>query len=171
VELMRLRSFIEGQPGSGLNPQAPATVATVATGAASGPSTVARIATVASPGEPDLWLVKLRAGGLEGLSLSRWVEAAGALEAILQTGVVEEALQLGWDVREIIGVQMKAPHDHPSRAGLIFSLKPGDEVRGVRSGGCVIAYDKIRHIWRRVPLPQDRSIVLPWELPAKAGLS
>ena len=33
-----------------------------------------------------------------------------------------------------------------------------------RRAGCIIAYATVRHIWKRVPLPADGSICLPWEL-------
>lgn len=162
---MRLRSLIESRPGPGTSPRTPATVATVATHRRHPPSTVAEVASVAASGEPNLWLVKMRAGGLNSLTPARWTEAADALEAVLQAGVVDEVLHLGWDAREIIGVQAEPPHDHPSRAGLIYSLKPGDTVCSVRPSGCVIVDGQVRHIWRRVPLSSDGSIVMPWELP------
>jgi hypothetical protein len=77
-------------------------------------------------------------------------------------GVIDKALELGWDAREIIGVCRSLPHDSPSRAGLIWSVKPGDTVPDVRRSGCIIAYGKIRHVWRRTELGAE--IVLPWEL-------
>jgi hypothetical protein len=96
----------------------------------------------------------------------RWDLAADALESLLRAGVVEKALCLGWDARELIGVCRTAPHDSPSRAGLIFSMRPGDTVTDVRRAGCIIAYATVRHIWKRVPLPADRSLCMPWELTA-----
>jgi hypothetical protein len=95
-----------------------------------------------------------------------WDLAADALESLLRASVVEKALSLGWDIRELIGVCRTAPHDSPSRAGLLFSMRPGDTVTDVRRAGCIIAYTTVRHIWKRVPLPADGSICLPWELTA-----
>ena len=63
-------------------------------------------------------------------------------------------------------MQRVAPHDHPSCAGLIFSLRPGDTVPDIRRSGCAIAIaiagTNVRHIWRRAPL--DAATCLPWEL-------
>jgi hypothetical protein len=94
----------------------------------------------------------------------RWDLAADALESLTHIGVVEKALGLGWDARELIGVCRAVPHDSPSRAGLIFSMRPGDSVTDVRRAGAIIAYGTVRHIWKRVPLPANGSIVLPWQL-------
>jgi hypothetical protein len=112
------------------------------------------------------WLDHLRSAELPFLPAERWAIAAAALDTLLHAGVVEKALGLGWDARELIGVCRTAPHDSPSRAGLIFSLRPGDTVRDVRRTGCIIAYATVRHIWQRVPLPADGFICMPWELTA-----
>ena len=90
--------------------------------------------------------------------------AADALESLTDSGAVERALILGWDARELIGVQRAHPHDHPSRAGLIFSMRPGDTVRDVRTSGCIIAYGNVRHIWKR--FGGVAGLVFPWELEA-----
>jgi hypothetical protein len=158
---MHLRALIQGGRAP-TNPRTPATLATVATLRPEIPPTVARVATVAAPGDPESWPDRLR--GLPEIEGIRWGIAADALESLLRAGVIEKALQLGWDTRELIGVCRAAPHDSPSRAGLIFSLKPGDTVTDVRRAGCIIAYATVRHIWKRVPLPVDDSIMLPWQL-------
>jgi hypothetical protein len=100
------------------------------------------------------------------LPAERWATAADALDAIIRSGAADKALGLDWDARELIGVCRAAPHDSPSRAGLIFSMRPGDTVTDVRRAGCIIAYGTVRHIWKRVPLPADRSLCMPWELTA-----
>jgi hypothetical protein len=92
----------------------------------------------------------------------RWDLAADALDMLLSAGVVEKALGLGWDARELVGVCRAQPHDSPSRAGLIWSVKPGDTIPDVRRSGCIIAYGNVRHIWKRAPIGAD--ICLPWEL-------
>jgi hypothetical protein len=74
--------------------------------------------------------------------------------------VIDKALALGWEPVELVGVQRATPHDHPSLAGLIFSMRPGDTVPDVRRSGCIIVYGNVRHIWRIV-LPLDGSICLP----------
>ena len=94
----------------------------------------------------------------------RWELAADALAILMRAGVVEKALGLSWDPRELMGLCRAQPHDSPSRAGLIFSMRPGDTVTDVRRSGCIIAYGTVRHIWKRVPMPVDGSICLPWEL-------
>jgi hypothetical protein len=99
-----------------------------------------------------------------GIEPRRWHGAQEAFAGLLASGVAAKALGLGWDVRELIGVQRARPHDTPNRAGLIFSMKPGDTVPDVRRSGCIIAYGNVRHIWKRTPLPSDGSICLPWEL-------
>jgi hypothetical protein len=35
-------------------------------------------------------------------------------------------------------------------------------IHDVRRSGCIVAYGRVRHIWRRAPLAAE--IVLPWEL-------
>ena len=113
---------------------------------------------------PPSWAERLRtlapAAGID------WGLSADALDMLLRAGVVEKALRLGWDVRELVGICRAPPHDSPSRAGLIWSVKPGDTIPDVRRSGCIIAYGNVRHIWKRVPLPADGSICLPWELTA-----
>jgi hypothetical protein len=160
---MNLRALIQGaKPPS--SSRSLATLATVATLRPLTPSTVARVATVADLGPTESWTGRIRAlPAVEGL---RWDLAADSLEVLLRAGVVEKALALGWDARELIGVCRSAPHDSPSRAGLIFSMRPGDTVTDVRRAGCIIAYATVRHIWKRVPLPADGSLCMPWELTA-----
>jgi hypothetical protein len=157
---MHLRALIQGnRPISG-----PPTLATVATVATVRPETPQTVATVAALGPPESWADRLRtlapANGID------WRLAADALDMLLRAGVVEKALRLEWDVRELVGISRALPHDSPSRAGLIWSVKPGDTVTDVRRAGCIIAYATVRHIWTRVPLPADGSICLPWELTA-----
>jgi len=95
-----------------------------------------------------------------------WAAAADTLDSLLAADVIERALILGWHPLELIGVSRAKPHDHPARAGLFFSLRPGETVPSVHDGGCVIAVagSNVRHIWRRMPLPDDGSLCLPWEL-------
>ena len=99
-----------------------------------------------------------------GLSQDAKHGAQEAFAGLLASGVASKALELGWEARELVGVQRHQPHDHPSLAGLIFSMRPGDTVPDVRRAGCIIAYGTVRHIWRRTWLPADGSICLPWEL-------
>jgi hypothetical protein len=158
---MHLRALIQGGRAP-TTPRTPATLATVATLRPLTPSTVARVATVADLGRPEGWVGRIQAlPAVEGV---RWDLAADALESLWRAGVVEKALGLGWDARELIGVCRAAPHDSPSRAGLIFSMSPGDTVTDVRRAGAIIAYATVRHVWKRVPMPSDGSIVLPWQL-------
>jgi hypothetical protein len=156
---MHLRALIQGNgPLSG--PRTPATVATLATLRPETPQTVATVATVAALAEPETWSARLRTlGPVTGIS---WGLAADALDMLCRAGVVEKALVLGWDARELIGVCRAAPHDSPSRAGLIWSVKPGDTVPDVRRSGCILAHGNVRHIWKRAPIGAD--ICLPWEL-------
>ena len=123
-------------------------------------------ATPPAGSSPDQWLRVLRHGDLPGLTTERWRDAAGVLEGLIETDVVEAALIRGWHPLELIGVSRAKPHDHPARAGLIFSLRPGDTVPSIHDLGCAIAVagSSVRHIWRRMPLPSDDSIILPWEL-------
>ncbi|WP_147156603.1 hypothetical protein [Reyranella soli] len=92
--------------------------------------------------------------------------AADALDSLMDGGTVERSLILGWDARELIGVQRAKPHDNPFVAGLVFSLRQGDRVEAVSDNGCAIvpACSNVRHLWRRAPLAADDSICLPWEL-------
>jgi hypothetical protein len=98
---------------------------------------------------------------IDGVSLD---QSAAILDSLIVSGTIERALILGWGAREMVGVSRHWPHDHPLRAGLVFSLRPGDVVSDLRDGGCIISYANVRHIWRRLPLPSDGSICLPWEL-------
>jgi hypothetical protein len=164
---MNLRNFIERAIPLGPVFDRP-TLATVATPATVDPfsaraaETVATVATVAALGEPESWPDRIRSlSAVEGVS---WDMAADALGLLLSAGVVEKALGLGWDARELVGVQRRQPHGAPHCAGLIFSVRAGDTVTDVRRSGCIIAYGNIRHIWKRAPLPLDGSICLPWEL-------
>jgi hypothetical protein len=81
-----------------------------------------------------------------------------------------QCLQHACPCLELIGVRLRSPHDAPSQAGLIFSMKAGDSVSDVRRAGCVISYANVRHIWRRVSPPADGSVVLPWDLPGATPL-
>jgi hypothetical protein len=157
---MRLRDYIRA---GATPPLATATVATLATLRGGNGSTVAGVAVADGP---KRWLDHLRSGELPFLPVERWARAADALDAIIRSGAADKALGLGWDARELIGVCRAPPHDSPSRAGLIFSMKPGDTVTDVRRAGCIIAYGTVRHIWKRVPLAADRSLCMPWELAA-----
>jgi hypothetical protein len=94
---------------------------------------------------------------------SRWQEIVDTFARMIDGGSASQAMGLGWSLVEIIGIQNDLPHDLPSRAGLLFSVHPGDSIKNVRPDGCIIAYGSVRHIWRRVPL--SSAIVLPWELP------
>jgi hypothetical protein len=103
----------------------------------------------------------MREATIDGVQLKT---AASILESLMAAGAIDAALRLGWDARELIGLSRFHPHDHPLRAGLIFSLRPGDAVRDVSRAGCVIAYANVHHVWRRCRL--DTSIMLPWDLTA-----
>jgi hypothetical protein len=103
----------------------------------------------------------MREAAVDGVQLAA---AATILESLIAADMIEQALILGWDARELIGLQRFQPHEHPLRAGLIFSLRPGDTVRDMSRAGCVIACGNVRHIWRRCRL--DTSIMLPWDLAA-----
>ena len=87
-----------------------------------------------------------------------------SLDHLLAADVITRALIAGWDVRELVGVWRFRPHDHPFHAGLIFSMRPGDMVPSIHDAGCAVAGSNVRHIWRRLPLPDDGSVCLPWEL-------
>jgi hypothetical protein len=168
---MHLRSLIQGNrlgaiAAPGIPRIDPATLATVATSATVAPFSaraaeiVATVATVAALPEPELWADRLRSlSPVEGVS---WDLAAAILDSLMLAGVVEKALGLSWDAREIIGVCRSQPHDSPSLAGLIWSVRPGDAVPDVRSSGCIIAYRNVRHIWRRAPI--GAGVLLPWAL-------
>ncbi len=158
---MHLRALIQGnRPLSA--PRTPATVATLATLRPETPPTVATVATVAALAQPETWPDRLRTlAPVTGIS---WRLAADALDMLLRAAVIAKALALGWDARELVGVQRRQPHGAPHCAGLIFSMRAGDTVTDVRRAGAIIAYANIRHIWKRVPLPADGSICLPWEL-------
>ena len=161
---MHLRALIQGgrSPGELRTPATLATLATVGAGSPQFRPTVATVATVAALGPLDGWPDRLRSLPLvQGM---RWDLAAAALEGLLRAGVVEKALALGWDARELIGVQRRQPHGAPHCAGLIWSMRAGDTVPDMRLTGCIIAYGNVRHIWKRVPLPVDGSVCLPWEL-------
>ena len=162
---MRLRDFIRA---GAIPPSATATAATVATDGGMPPiyatAGVAEVATVAVAERPERWLERLHAGDLPGLSAERWTMAADALAGLMESGAVAKAVNLAWDARELIGVQRAPPHDAPHRAGLIFSLWPGDTVTDMRRSGCLITYQGGRHIWLRRPLTLDTC--LPWDLPA-----
>jgi hypothetical protein len=167
--MLRLRDYIKA---GATPPPATATIATSATEACRpGPSvaTVAGVAVAEAP-DPASWLASLRSGDLPCLPVERWAHAADALESLMHSGAVDKALGLGWDTRELVGVRRRSPHDAPSQAGLIFSMKAGDSVSDVRRAGCVISYANVRHIWKRVSPPADGSLVLPWDLPGATPL-
>jgi len=108
----------------------------------------------------------MRPATVDGVQLDT---AADILESLVAAGAIDAALRLGWDARELIGLQRFRPHDHPLRAGLVFSLRVGDTVRGLTGGGCIIVAANVRHIWRRSSL--DSSTLVPWDLAAwLAGL-
>jgi hypothetical protein len=169
---MHLRALIQGRQApaklddriQSSSLRTPAIVAIPATVHPASPPTIATIATFAAPADPETWLAMLRRDGLPLLPAPRWAVAVDALESLMRSGAVAKALELGWDARELIGVQRRQPHDAPHCAGLIFSMRAGDTVTDVRRSGCLISYSNVRHIWKRVPLPADGSICLPWEL-------
>ena len=142
---MRLRPLIEGRRCAAVPPAVRA---------------VAGVAGVAAPLPPESWAAALRATTVEAVDL---IAAAGRLETLRAAGAVAEALRLGWDPRELVGLRRGAPHDHPSHAGLVFSLWPGDRIASVGAAGCVIrpAGAGPPHRWLRAP-PAD--VVLPWEM-------
>jgi hypothetical protein len=98
---------------------------------------------------------------LPGIEPGRWHQAQEAFAGLLASGVAAKALELGWDIHELAGVERATPHDTPNRAGLIFSMRPGDTVPDVRRSGCIIAYGNVRHIWKRAPIGAD--VCLPWK--------
>jgi hypothetical protein len=162
---MNLRNFIERAIPLGPVFDRP-TLATVATPATVDPfsaraaETVATVATVATLGEAESWPDRLRSlPPVEGLS---WDVAAAILDSLMHAGAIDKALGLGWDARELVGVQRHQPHGAPHCAGLIFSMRAGDTVPDVRRSGCIIAYGNVRHIWKRAPIAA--AICLPWEL-------
>jgi hypothetical protein len=53
---------------------------------------------------------------------------------------------------------------HPSQPSACRQGGDRDTVTDVRRAGAIIAYGTVRHIWKRVPLPVNGSICLPWEL-------
>lgn len=174
---MRLRALIEGRAAPPIDRPTPATVATLATvGGRSGgllqsePAATAAIgssvATVAALPEPECWADTMRGLTVDGVRLD---VAAAVLDSLMDAGTIERALILGWDVRELIGLQRAQPHDHPSRAGLVYSMRPGDTVPSIHDAGCSIATagTNVRHIWRRAPLAA--AICLPWELKEELG--
>lgn len=167
---MSLRDFIRA---GAIPPPATATFATLATvGPATSPRSVAKVATVAVAETPERWIERLCAGDLPGLPAGRWDRAADALSDLMESGAAAKALELGWDALELVGVQRTPPHDATCRAGLIWSLWPGDTVTDVRRSGCAIVYPAGRHIWLRRPSfseqytrGREAEICLPWELP------
>jgi hypothetical protein len=173
---MHLRSLIQGGRAGSLSAPAtpriePPTLATVATVATVDPFStraaeiVETVATVAALGKPESWADHLRSlAPVEGVS---WDVAAAVLDSLMAAGAIDKALGLGWDVRELIGVCRSRPHDSPSLAGLIFSMRAGDTVPDVRRSGCIIAYGNVRHIWKRTPIAA--AVCLPWDLPGSAA--
>jgi hypothetical protein len=163
---MRLRALIEGTegppPAAPIDRPTPATVATPATHEGFSPQSRPTVATVATLPEPECWADLMRGLTIDGVRLD---VAATVLDSLMAAGTIERALILGWDAREMIGLQRANPHDDPSRAGLVYSMRPGDAVPDIRDTGCAIAIagTNVRHIWRRAPLPVDSTIRLPWE--------
>ena len=76
-----------------------------------------------------------------GIEPERWHRAQEVFAGLLASGVAVEALGLGWDARELVGVERTQPHDAPSRAGLVFSMRPGDSVPDVHHSGCIASTD------------------------------
>jgi hypothetical protein len=152
---MRLRHLIRGT-GNAASDRG--TLATLAIERPQTPPTVATVATVATLWSPDSWAALMRRATVDGVQLET---AAAILESIMASGAIDAALRLGWDARELIGLQRFRPHDHPLWAGLVFSLRSGDVVRNVTDSGCIIVAANVRYIWRRVPLGD--SIMLPWD--------
>ena len=144
----------------------------VATGSTKDPISPPAHVASAAPAQPnpEAWLAWLRSGGPACLTPERWAVAADGLESLMRSGVLDTALALGWDGLELVGVRRQSPHDGPSQAGLIWSLGVDDSVIDVRETGAIIAYGRVRHIWRRVPLPVDGSLVPPWDLPGARPL-
>ena len=97
-----------------------------------------------------------------GTQPRRWQRAQVAFVELLATGAAVQALAAGWTLQELCGVCRMSPHDAPSKAGLIFSMWPGDRVEGIDAWGCNIAAAQRWHNWRRVPA--SALVVMPWEI-------
>jgi hypothetical protein len=97
-----------------------------------------------------------------GTQPKRWQRAQAAFVELLATGAASQALATGWTPQELCGVSATAPHDAPSKAGLIFSMWPGDRIEGIDAWGCNIAAGQRWHTWRRVPA--SALVVMPWDL-------
>ena len=97
-----------------------------------------------------------------GTQPRRWQRAQAAFVELLATGAAVQALAAGWTLQELCGICRMSPHDAPSKAGLIFSMWPGDRVEGIDAWGCNIAAGQRWHNWRRVPA--SALVVMPWEL-------
>ena len=98
---MHLRALIQGnRPVSDL--RIPATLAISATLRPETPPAVATVARVAALAQAESWADRLRtlapAAGID------WRLAADAFDMLFRAGVVQKALGLGWDARELIGV-------------------------------------------------------------------
>jgi hypothetical protein len=158
---MRLRAFIEGATGPTPTRPTLATLATPATHEAGSPQNRPAVATVATLPEPECWAGMMRGLTIDGVRLDL---AAAVLDSLMDAGTIERALILGWDARELVGLHRAKPHDHPARAGLVYSLRVGDSVSSVHDAGCaiVVAGGPAPHLWRRGPLTD--SIFLPWTL-------
>lgn len=159
---MKLRHLIERRGPGRSDPAPPASVAKIAKVEGEQGASFATIATFATPPGPERWPNVLRSLTVAGVDLRA---AADALERLAEAGTVAEALALGWDARDLVGLWRFPPHALPSRAGLIYSLYPGDTVRSVRSTGCVIVIGgaNLRHIWLRASV---RDVVPPWKFAA-----
>lgn len=162
---MRLRHLIE-RAGAQSSPRPVATLAMLAILATDRQSSGPTVATVAPLPDPERWPNMLRALSVNGANL--WT-AADHLTRLVETGAIAEALALGWDARELAGLWRFPPHSLPSRAGLVFSLYPGDTVRSIRTTGCVIGITggNLRHIWLRASV---RDVLLPWQFPTASPL-
>ena len=157
---MRLRHLIRGPAVASGDRRTPARIARIAREGTPAPPTLATLANIATP-EAAAWPSLIRGATVDGVQIAT---ATDILESLMAAGAIDAALRLGWDVREIVGLSRSKPHDHPLRAGLVFSMRPGDAVVDLSRAGCVIAYGNVRHIWRRTTL--DASIMLPLDLAA-----
>lgn len=97
---------------------------------------------------------------------ARWGSIVDSFARMIDNGAAAYALSLGWHLVELIGIQEGHPHGLPSRAGLVFSLQEGDLVSDVRPTHCRILSGRSSHLWLRIPLPADGSVLLPWVLRA-----
>jgi hypothetical protein len=116
----------------------------------------------APSGDPAHWLAGMESFRPAGLPSDRWSGALAVLSDLVDAGVVADALALGWNPLEIIGVQRRPPHDASNVAGLIYSIRPGERVRLLTDRGCTIDTPTGPHRWVRTSL--SAAVVAPWEL-------